>query len=199
MEKGNLENKGLLATAIGLVMALGPLTALSVGSRHAGEDTLTRAYVRAGVADSSNPYAVYDSTAAVPAHVRGKSLRDIAEGAGLFDRFEAVLKAASLDEMLSGEAPYTVFLPMNEAFARLPAERQVAAMQDPQHLRDFIESHIVPGRISATDLLHMSSLTTVNGKTIALGVRSTPVVGNARVVKTEIAENGVVHVIDAVL
>jgi len=56
----------------------------------------------------------------VPADARGNSLMDIAEGAGLLDRFEAALKAASIDEMLSDEAPWTVFLPMNDAFARLP-------------------------------------------------------------------------------
>jgi uncharacterized surface protein with fasciclin (FAS1) repeats len=199
MAKRMFENGGLLPMAIGLAMALGPLTALSLGSRHAGYEAWERAYAGVDASQPGNPYADYDSTAVVPDYARGKTLMDIAEGAGLFDRFESAVKSASLDDMLSGEAAYTVFLPMNDAFARLPADRQAAVFQDPQLLRDLVESHVVPGRISATDLLHMDKVTTVNGKTLALGKREHPMVGDAEVVKTEIAENGVVHIVDAVL
>ena len=93
----------------------------------------------------------------------------------------------------------TVFLPTDDAFAALPAERQTAIMQDPRLLREFAECQIVAGRISATDLLYTDGVTTINGKTLTLGKRDHPRIGSAEIIKTDVAENGVVHFIDAVL
>ena len=46
---------------------------------------------------------------------------DVASGAGNFSTLVAALTAADLVETLSGEGPFTVFAPTDEAFAALPA------------------------------------------------------------------------------
>ena len=46
---------------------------------------------------------------------------DVAVGAGTFDTLVAAVSAAGLAETLSGEGPFTVFAPTDEAFAALPA------------------------------------------------------------------------------
>jgi uncharacterized surface protein with fasciclin (FAS1) repeats len=135
----------------------------------------------------------------VPEYVKGRSVLDIAEGASLFDRFEAAVKSAALDSLLDSETPHTVFLPMNEAFAKLSEEQVQAMLNDPQQIRQLVESHIVPGRLAATDLMRVGSVTTLNGRSLPVAIKEDPTVGNARIVKTEVAENGVVHVVDAVL
>jgi uncharacterized surface protein with fasciclin (FAS1) repeats len=188
-----------LAAPIAIAMALGPLTALSLGTKLAGEETWERA--TAGVASpvSTNRLAAYDSTARVSSYVEGKNLLDVTEGAGLFDQFEAAIKTASLEGLLSSDQPYTLFLPVNDAFARMTDKERVSVLGDPRELRELVESHIVPGRVSATDLMRGGSFRTLNGKMLTLQHKGDPTVENATIVKTENAENGVVHIIDAVL
>jgi uncharacterized surface protein with fasciclin (FAS1) repeats len=199
MSKYKFDRQTKIATAIAFAMALGPLTALSFGTRHAGEETWERAFAGLDASQPSNPYAAYDSTAHVPAYVWEKTLMDIAAGAGMFERFETAVKAAGLDDLLASDASYTVFLPTNEAFGRMSEERLAATLGDPAELREFVESHIVPGRVSATDLMRVGAVQTINGKTLPLKLAENPLVGDAEIVKTENARNGVVHIVDAVL
>jgi uncharacterized surface protein with fasciclin (FAS1) repeats len=180
-------------------MALGPLTALSLGTQYAGEETWERASAGVDASDFASPLAAYDATAQAPAYVQGKSLLDVTEGAGLFDVFEAAVKTASLETLLSGDQTYTVFLPVDSAFARMTVEERAALRGNPQLLRNLVESHIVPGRVSATDLMRGGAVKTLNGKTLTIHLRGDPIVEHATIVKTENAENGVVHIIDAVL
>jgi uncharacterized surface protein with fasciclin (FAS1) repeats len=90
-------------------------------------------------------------------------------------------------------------LPVNSAFARMTEAEGAAVLTDPKQLRHLVESHVVPGRVSATDLLRGGSVKTLSGKTLKLDPTNQPTVGNATIVQTESAENGVVHIIDAVL
>ena len=49
-----------------------------------------------------------------------KTIVDVAAGNPDFSTLVAAVKAAGLVETLSGEGPFTVFAPTNEAFAKLP-------------------------------------------------------------------------------
>src|SRR5438128_3215962 len=67
----------------------------------------------------------------------------------------AAVKAAGLVETLSGPGPFTVFAPTNAAFKKLPPST-VEALLKPEmreHLVGILTYHVVPGRLSATDLM----------------------------------------------
>src|SRR5919108_3423451 len=67
----------------------------------------------------------------------------------------AAVKAAGLVETLEGPGPFTVFAPVNAAFAKLPAGT-VEALLKPQmkeKLVAVLTYHVVPGRLSAKDLM----------------------------------------------
>lgn len=187
-----------LTIALGLAIALGPLTALSFGSKYADEETLERA--RAGLVNAkpSDPFGGYDSTR-TPGYGSDKSLAEITGGAAIFSQLQEAIKAAGAEAMLGGEGPYTVFAPSNDAFARVPQERLEALMSDPDALRDVLAAHIVAGRLSATDMMQGRTAATLSGEPLQVGVEGNLKVGDATVTQSIVANNGIVHVIDRVM
>ncbi len=181
------KNMTSLAAALGLAMALGPLTALTMGDRFADNQSAVV------------PMAADDSARAAPYAATRKSLMDIVAGAGTYEAFEAALTATNLEGLLGGEGPYTVFLPTNQAFERLSASQSNPLEAGPDRLQDLLKAHIVPGRLSITDLMADGELRALNGNVIALGGQRGLKANDADVIVTEVADNGVVYVIDAVL
>jgi uncharacterized surface protein with fasciclin (FAS1) repeats len=61
--------------------------------------------------------------------------------------------------------------------------------------------HVVPGKVTAADVVKLSSATTAQGSDVAIKVAQGGVrVNDANVVKTDVmASNGVIHVIDTVI
>src|ERR1700747_335339 len=67
----------------------------------------------------------------------------------------AAVKAAGLVETLQGPGPFTVFAPTNAAFAKLPPGT-VDSLLKPEmkpKLTGVLTYHVVPGRLSAKDLM----------------------------------------------
>ncbi len=128
---------------------------------------------------------------------------DIAIADGRFTTLVAAVTAAGLVETLSGEGPFTVFAPTDEAFAALPAGTIENLLTDPQGaLTDILLYHVVNGTVLAADVVTLNAATTINGEEITIAVQDGAVVlnGTVKVILTDIlAANGVVHVIDAVL
>jgi transforming growth factor-beta-induced protein len=114
----------------------------------------------------------------------------------------SAITAANLATTLSGVGPFTVFAPVNSAFAALPADQRSALLLSANQsiLQKTLTYHVVPGRILASDLTEGRTLTTVEGTTIRVTLAGGAKVNNARVITADIqASNGVVHLIDAVL
>lgn len=67
----------------------------------------------------------------------------------------AAVKAAGLVDTLSGAGPFTVFAPTNAAFAKLPAGTVDTLLQPANltTLQSVLTYHVVPGRLSAADLM----------------------------------------------
>ena len=126
---------------------------------------------------------------------------DVAVEAGSFTTLVAAVDAAGLTPVLSGEGPFTVFAPTDEAFAALPAGTVEALLADPEALADILTYHVVAGEVFAADVVNLTSATTVQGQDITIEVVDGNVfVDGAMVVTTDIAtDNGVIHVIDAVI
>ena len=114
----------------------------------------------------------------------------------------AAVKAAGLAETLSGEGPFTVFAPTDEAFAALP-EGTVESLLLPESidtLTAILTFHVVPGKIMSGDLIDDMMAATVQGGSVTIDLDNGVMVQDANVVTADIeASNGVIHVIDTVL
>ncbi|MBK8419773.1 fasciclin domain-containing protein [Candidatus Villigracilis saccharophilus] len=129
---------------------------------------------------------------------------DIAVADGRFTTLVAALTAAELVETLSGDGPFTVFAPTDDAFAALPAGTLDTLLlpESKQALTDILLYHVVSGKVMAADVVTLSGATTVLGKDVTITVKDGKVFLNdtVEVIITDIeASNGVIHVIDAVL
>jgi uncharacterized surface protein with fasciclin (FAS1) repeats len=129
------------------------------------------------------------------------SIVETAVAAGDFKVLVAAVKAAGLVETLSGEGPFTVFAPTDEAFERLPDGTIEALLEDTEKLAAILTYHVVPGAVTASEVVGLESAETVNGQAVKIRTRGEKVfVDDAKVVTTDIlCENGVIHVIDRVI
>lgn len=131
-----------------------------------------------------------------------KTVVEIAAGNEDFSTLVAAVKAAGLAETLSGEGPFTVFAPTNEAFAKLP-EGTVESLLKPENkekLAAVLTYHVVAAKVMAADV-KAGKVATVNGAEATVTVEDGAVmIDGAKVVKTDIVgKNGVIHVIDTVI
>jgi uncharacterized surface protein with fasciclin (FAS1) repeats len=127
----------------------------------------------------------------------------------------AAVKAAGLVETLEGPGPFTVFAPTNEAFAKLPAGTvdNLLKPENKEMLIKVLTYHVVPGRISASDLMKQikasdgkATLKTVNGETLTATMNGKHIVlmdqkGDSSMVTIAnvYQSNGVIHVVDTVV
>jgi hypothetical protein len=122
----------------------------------------------------------------------GPDVLAVAKRAGDFSTLLTAVRAASLDGLLEGDGPYTLFAPTDAAFEKLPEGALQELLADKEKLTALLKYHVVLGRVSAADVLSSKSLETASGQdlpTTDLGV-----------VRADVrARNGVIHVVDKVL
>ena len=135
-----------------------------------------------------------------PAPRGAVSILETALAAGSFDTLVTAIDAAGLSEALEHEGPYTVFAPSDEAFAKLPDGAVQSLLAAPDTLADVLNYHVVPGRMTAADIVGRISAETLQGEDLAISNNGVIRIDGARVVSGDIeASNGVIHVIDRVL
>ena len=150
------------------------------------------------------------AAAALATSVSAQSIVDIAVGDERFSTLVAAVTAADLAETLAGSGPFTVYAPVNDAFAALP-EGTVETLLQPENkdqLTNVLLYHVddrnlsaamIPGGsnyfkpILASERLCITK--DASGVSIADGTGA-----SANVIIADIqADNGVIHVIDKVL
>jgi len=113
------------------------------------------------------------------------------------------IQAAGLVDALSNAGPFTVFAPTNAAFDKLPAGTLEGLLKPEKKsdLEDILQYHVSIGGYQAGQLQDGQTLGQVNGGNISISIKDgkTVVNGNANVVASIPASNGIIHVIDAVL
>ncbi len=125
---------------------------------------------------------------------------DVAVSAGSFNTLVQAVQAAGLVDTLNGSGPFTVFAPTDEAFAKIPQDTLQAVLADKEKLTAILTYHVVPGRLMAADVVQQSQLQTVQGQSVTVSTEGGVRVDDANVIQTDIeADNGVIHVIDAVI
>ena len=129
--------------------------------------------------------------------------RAMSAGKDTFSTLVAAVKGAGLAEVLSGDGPFTIFAPTNEAFAKLPAGtvEDLLRPASRDRLIALLKLHVVAGRLYSDQAIAAGDARTLAGQTVH--VRKTDfgaMVGAAKLIATDIdACNGVIHVIDSVL
>lgn len=118
------------------------------------------------------------------------------------DLTRAVLQAGLLTTLRDG-GPFTVFAPVDAAFAEIDPATLRSVVQDQAALADLLTLHVVPGKITSENLAKANgkSLTTVQGGKLKVVVKGEDItVGGAKVAVPDImASNGVVHAVDTVI
>ncbi|MGD9388607.1 MAG: fasciclin domain-containing protein, partial [Gammaproteobacteria bacterium] len=123
--------------------------------------------------------------------------------AGSFKTLATALQAAGLVETLKGDGPFTVFAPTDEAFAALP-EGTVESLLEPENrdqLVAVLTYHVVPGKVTAAEVVNLTEAATVNGAKVSIAVVDGAVkIDDATVIQPDVmASNGVIHVVDQVI
>lgn len=186
-----------LAAAVGALA----LTLAACGD-DGNDDTATTTPTEEPAADE--PAATTESTEDESMEVG--TIVDVAASTEGFSTLVAAVQAAGLAETLSGEGPFTVFAPTDDAFAAaleslgLTAEELLA---DTETLTSILTYHVVPGEVPSSDVVTLDgqSVATVNGAEVTISVDGdTVMVDDATVTTVDVdASNGVIHVIDTVL
>jgi uncharacterized surface protein with fasciclin (FAS1) repeats len=147
--------------------------------------------------------AVAASTAAT-APAESRQSRDIVQTAvatGQFKTLARLLTKAGLVGALEKPGPYTVFAPTDAAFAKVPKKTLDGLLANKAKLKAVLLYHVVPGKVTATDVTKLSSAKTLGGKSVRIRVSGANVfVNTAKVTKPDVmATNGVIHVVNRVL
>jgi len=130
------------------------------------------------------------------------TVMDIIAGSDVHEVLTTVLQLTGLDDALRGDGPFTVFAPTDAAFAAIPQEVIDELLSNPEGvLTQILLYHVVGATALSTDLADGQTIVTLQGQEVVVTINDDGVfINNAQVILADLeADNGVVHVIDAVL
>ncbi|MEP3225970.1 MAG: fasciclin domain-containing protein [Parasphingorhabdus sp.] len=154
-----------------------------------------------------------DIAEAVPAEPT--TIVGVAQDNADFSTLLTAVTVAELGETLSGEGPFTVFAPTNDAFGKVDATAlsDLLSPEKKDDLSALLNYHVVAGKLTAADVVQAISdgggsttLKTVQGGALKASLEGEKVVledaagGKSIVTTTDVeATNGVIHAIDTVV
>jgi len=111
--------------------------------------------------------------------------------------------ASGLDQVLSGNGPFTVFAPTDLAFEKMDkgVMENLLKPENKTKLTDLLNRHVVAGKINFKDLKDGEKLKTVNGKELLVHVKDgNTTVDGAKILSHDVkATNGVIHSVESVI
>ena len=131
-----------------------------------------------------------------------KTVVDVVVGSESHSTLEAAVIAAELADDLQGKGPFTVFAPVDAAFAALPEGTVETLLKDPTgDLAHILLFPVVAAEAFSKDLSDGQKIKTMQGDELMVKIKDGKVsINGAMVSAADIkAGNGVVHVIDAVM
>jgi len=113
----------------------------------------------------------------------------------------SILSLTGLDDALSGNGPFTVFAPTDDAFEAIPEDVLAAIVADESILTSILTYHAIGAKALSSELSDGQEIVTLNGAKVKITINNDGVfVNDAKVTVVDlVADNGVVHVINAVL
>ena len=143
---------------------------------------------------------VIDAVLLPPAPV-SNTVYDIISSSTDHTTLNLAIDTCGLAGTLKGAGPFTVFAPTDAAFNALPSGTLAALLNDLPQLTNILQHHVVGDSVMSGMLSNGQLVTTLLGTDVTVTINSSGVyIDNAMVTVADIvADNGVVHVIDAVL
>jgi uncharacterized surface protein with fasciclin (FAS1) repeats len=127
-------------------------------------------------------------------------LLETAAQAGSFKTLLSAIEVAELVDTLKSPGSFTVLAPSDQAFSQLPEGMLDDLKQNISKLKQVLFYHVLPGDVRSDDLAEITEAPTLEGSVVIIEHDDGIKVNDARVTKMDIlADNGVIHVIDAVL
>jgi uncharacterized surface protein with fasciclin (FAS1) repeats len=178
----------------GELLAEGPAFTVVAG------EGVTVAEVTPAPAPTEMPTPEAPTTEAPTSPPGERTISDALQSRAEFSSLWAAAEASGLTEALSGQGPFTVFAPTNDAFARLPQRVIDGLNANPQLLSQVLQYHVARGRYLATDLMVVQPAT-LNGRLLTILNQGGAMLVNDAVVTSadNVVENGVIHAIDRIL
>lgn len=127
---------------------------------------------------------------------------DVAINNGFTSLTAAVVKAELLPALTDPLATLTVFAPTNTAFDNLATAlgTNLAGVLASPNLTEILTYHVLGTEVTSAQLVDNTNVPTLNGQTVLVMTMPTVMINEANVTMADVqADNGVVHVIDAVL
>ncbi|CAK6699512.1 fasciclin domain-containing protein [Synechococcus sp. CCY9201] len=128
------------------------------------------------------------------------SIIETARSAGCFATLLTAVEVAGLTAALESPGPFTVFAPVDDAFAALPPGCVQTLVDNPPQLARILKYHVLGGNFCRADLVDQPEWQSLEGAPVPIRSVEPFEVKNATVVSADIVcDNGIVHVIDRVI
>jgi uncharacterized surface protein with fasciclin (FAS1) repeats len=125
---------------------------------------------------------------------------ETAKGAGCFNTLLAAVEIAGLTGALESAGPFTVFAPLDDAFAALPPGTVQTLVDNPPQLARILKFHVLSGAYTRSQLVDQAEWLSLEGAPVAIRRADPFEVKNASVLSADIeCDNGIVHVLNRVI
>ena len=122
---------------------------------------------------------------------------------GKFTKLNETLSKSGLNENLKGKGPFTVFAPLDDAFAAISAQTYYGLLREDNKdkLVNILGRHVFSKKITSSDIDGEIKLKAINGEEVTIKkVNGIVYINEAEVVTADIeVSNGVIHFINRVL
>jgi uncharacterized surface protein with fasciclin (FAS1) repeats len=148
-------------------------------------------------------FLVAPHASAKPSKIR--DIYDTVSANPIMTQFALMMKGSDLGTFLSSRGPFTVFVPTDAAFSKLPPGTlaQLLLPENKVRLQDILLFHVMNGkRLTAKDLLPLKTILSCQGAPLAIKTTHSGVqlVQKSKIVHADInCKNGIIHEVDTVL
>ena len=122
---------------------------------------------------------------------------------GKFTKLNETLMKSGLSENLKGEGPFTVFAPLDDAFAAISAQTYYGLLREENKdkLVNILGRHVFSKKIPSSEVPGEIKLKAINGEEITIKkVNGIVYINEAEVVTADVeTSNGIIHFINRVL
>ena len=123
--------------------------------------------------------------------------------AGKFTKLNETLTKSGLNKNLEGGGPFTIFAPLDDAFAAISAQTYYGLLREEnkEKLVNILGRHVFSKKITSSEINGEIKIKAINGEEITIKkVNGIVYINEAEVVTADIeASNGVIHFINRVL